>query len=74
VSGRIILEAVGSESMREPYRSGGGVGDWFFDDNGDLKIQVVSNGSSIVNNDQAFLIALHELVEAKLCFKAGITD
>lgn len=45
------------------------IGDWWFDDNGDLQIRV----SDLQNNDYESLIITHELVEALLCKKRGIT-
>lgn len=70
---KIILECVQPEDMRlEPYRQPG-CGDWFFSTaNGDLHIKVV--GPDIFDHDEAFLCALHELIEAKLCFRAGVTQ
>lgn len=65
---RIIIEAVEQEQQR--YDT---LGDWYFDkDNGDLIIRVT--GADPLDQDEAFLIALHELVEVKLCQKAGITQ
>lgn len=45
-------------------------GDWFYCDNGELQITVPEYG----NDDSAFLVALHELVEAWACKKAGIKE
>ena len=44
------------------------VGDWIIDDNGDITILVSDMG----NEDYNFLVALHELVEVKLCIARGI--
>lgn len=70
---RIILEAVDPKDMRlEPYRETG-CGDWAFSTKtGDLHIKIA--GPDIFDHDDTFLIALHELIEAKLCFNAGITQ
>lgn len=46
------------------------VGDWLTEENGDIKIIVAETG----NPDYNFLIALHELVEVKLCLARGITQ
>lgn len=64
---RIIIEALPQDQMR--YDT---TGDWFFDQEGNLVIQVV--GSDPFDDDSAFLVALHELIEVKLCHKAGITQ
>jgi hypothetical protein len=63
---RIIIECKSQDEMR--YDT---TGDWFFDENGNLVIQVV--GTDPVDDD-TFLVALHELVEVKLCHKAGVTQ
>ena len=46
------------------------VGDWWFDENGDLQIRVSDMG----NPDFEFLVGYHEEVEAILCKKRGITE
>ena len=71
---KIIIEAVAPGKMRlEAYREEG-CGDWFVDQaNGDIHIQVAFP-TDIVDDDDAFLIALHELIEFKLCHKAGVTQ
>jgi hypothetical protein len=71
MSRRIVIEAVERAQMRPPYRDDPeAAGDWFFDANGDLVVQVAAG--DVLNHDHAFLAALHELVEAKLCAKHGI--
>lgn len=60
---RIILETCPPAEMR--YDT---VGDWFFNEDGDLVIRSIHE----ITDDNGFLIALHELVEARLCLKAGI--
>ena len=62
---RIIIEAVSADQQR--YDT---LGDWFWDAEGNLIIRVVGNDP--MDEDEVFLLALHELVEAKLCFNAGI--
>lgn len=70
---RIIIEAIPPDKMRlEAYRSEG-CGDWYWDQEGNLQIRVAST-TDAVDDDEVFLIALHELVEAKLCLKHGITE
>lgn len=64
---RIIIEAKPEGEMR--YSTSG---DWFVDQVGDLRIQSI--GIDPLAQDEAFLVALHELVEAKLCRHAGITE
>lgn len=56
---KIIIEATSPENQR--YDT---LGDWF-EENGNFIIRV--NGDDPMDDDEAFLIALHELVEAKLC-------
>jgi hypothetical protein len=63
---RIVVEALPQSKMRY-----GTIGDWFERD-GDVVIQAV--GVDPLSHDEAFLVALHELVEMKLCAKAGITQ
>lgn len=70
---RIIIETVPPDKMRmEAYRESG-CGDWFRDENGDVRIQVASNGD-VWENEEAFLVALHETIEARLCHKDGVTQ
>jgi hypothetical protein len=64
---RIIIEAKAEQEMRYSTE-----GDWFVDQVGDLRIQSI--GLDPLAQDEAFLVALHELVEAKLCRHAGITE
>lgn len=45
-------------------------GDWYVDEKGDLQIRV----SNLDNEDMEFLIADHELQEAKLCLARGIDE
>lgn len=51
----------------QPYPT---CGDWRQDEDGTFLIAV----SDMKNNDYHFLVAVHELVEAYLCRKAGITQ
>lgn len=72
-STRIIIEAVPPEEMRlEAYKEAG-FGDWYFcPDTGDLHIKVA--GADVWDEEKLFLIALHELSEARLCYRAGVTQ
>lgn len=62
---RIVIETIPHAAQR--YET---VGDYWTDPDGTLHIKV----SEMVNPDHEFLVALHELVEAKLCEKRGISD
>lgn len=62
---KIVIETVAYSEMRYPT-----VGDYFWDADGTMRVKVADLG----NYDYAFLVALHELVEAGLCQKRGITD
>lgn len=59
--------------MRLPAYREDGYGDWYFDaKTGDLHIKVA--GADVWDQEQAFLVALHELIEARLCFQSGVTQ
>jgi hypothetical protein len=66
---RILIEAVPAAAMRPPYDQQEGAGDWFVNGDGDLLIRV--NAADIMDPD-AFLMALHELVEMRLCLQQNI--
>lgn len=63
---KIIIEALPKGQLR--YDT---LGDWLTDQEGNLLIQVQGQDPL---DDEAFLLALHELVEAKLCHKRGISQ
>ena len=70
---RIVLETIDYDKARIP----GQEGDWFYDENGDLIIQIIPrdiipNVRGDILATETFLFAIHELVEAKLCLDAGI--
>jgi hypothetical protein len=44
-------------------------GDWYFTEDGDLVIKI----SKLNDSYMEFLVGLHELIEAALCARAGIT-
>ena len=70
---RIIIEAVAPDNQRLPCYKEPLCGDWYFDQgNGDLHIKVTA--ADVWDQEEAFLVALHELIEARLCFKAGVTQ
>lgn len=48
----------------------GTVGDWMFAENGDILVTTTKCG----NPDSEFLVAIHELIEAYLCKRDGITE
>lgn len=57
--------------MRLPAYREDGCGDWYWDaKTGDLHIKVA--GADVWDQEQAFLVALHELIEARLCFQSGV--
>jgi len=71
---KIVIETVDADKMRYETE-----GDWFFDEAGNLTIQVavqelMPNATGDVLSDEGFLIALHELVEVKLCMAFGISQ
>jgi hypothetical protein len=49
-------------------------GDWFYDEKGDLVIKVSNDIPELPTQEHQFLVALHELIEVKLCEKRGITQ
>lgn len=65
----IHIEFIPSKDQR--YETGG---DWFFDDSGDLIIKISNDDQDFPTEDHQHLVALHELVEALLCRKHGITQ
>ena len=70
---RIIIEAVSPDKQRLPCYTEEFSGDWYHNPgNGDLHIRVTA--ADVWDQEDAFLVALHELIEARLCFKAGVTQ
>lgn len=61
----ISVEVIPHEKMR--YET---CGDYTFGEDGSIHVKVSAMG----NRDCEFLVAIHELVEAYLCQKRGITD
>ena len=62
---RIVIETIPHKKQR--YST---VGDWVTDKDGTVHIFVSDMG----NEDYAFLVGLHELIEQKLCAKRGISQ
>lgn len=74
---KIIIETVDADKSRYAEHSKETVGDWYLDTDGNLHIEVAPisefpNDSQDVLDDSGFLIALHELIEAKLCIARNI--
>lgn len=67
----ISIETIPHECQRYPT-----AGDWQFDPASSVEGNdtLVINVSSMEDQDSEFLVALHEMIEAWLCRKAGITD
>lgn len=63
---KIIIETIPHEEQR--YET---IGDWMLNSEGDIKIHVSDMGEGKENYE--FLIALHELLEAKLCSEHAIS-
>jgi hypothetical protein len=61
---KILIETIDPKKMRYPT-----VGD-YFQDGDTFKIQVADMG----NDNYNFLVALHELIESKLCQERGIKE
>jgi len=61
---KITLEVIPHEQQRL-----GAIGDWWFEQNGDLQVRVSDLGDDRYN----FLVLRHEMDEAILCQQAGIT-
>lgn len=66
---RILIDAIPAEQSRLPCYAEPLSGDWWHE-NGTLHITVI--GPDL--DDEAFLIGLHEMIEARLCAKAGISQ
>ena len=62
---RILIETIAHEKQRYPT-----VGDWFTDPDGTVHICV----SELGNDDYAFLVGLHEMIEQRLCARRGISQ
>ena len=63
---KIIIESVPPKDIR--YST---CGDWQWLEDGTLRVEVPEFGN---NPDSQFLVALHEMVEAWLCNRDGITE
>jgi hypothetical protein len=72
---RIIIEGIEPDKMRLEVYQKEDYGDWHFDAEGNVHVQIACIGDKNPWDDEdAFLVALHELVEARLCFKADVTQ
>lgn len=71
---KIIIETMPPEKMRlEAYREPG-CGDWHWDQEGNLHVQIACSGDLNVWDDlDSFAVAVHELVEARFAFAHGVT-
>lgn len=61
----ILIKTIPNSEQRYPT-----VGDWWFEENGDLQIRVSDMG----NSKYEFLVAYHELLEVMLCKDRGISQ
>ena len=66
---RILINYIPHDQQR--YET---VGDWYYDPDGNLIINVSNDHPDYPTKDEQFLVALHELVEVVLCQKRGITQ
>lgn len=66
---KIVIESIPQAQQR--YDTWG---DWWFDPDGTLQIRVSSDAPELPTEQHQFLIALHELVEVKLCEAHGVTQ
>jgi len=66
---KIVIEAIPHAAQR--YDTWG---DWYYDPDGTLQIRVSSDVPELPSAAHQFLIALHELVEVKLCEARGVTQ
>ncbi len=61
---KVTIESIPHSQQRYPT-----CGDWFVDESGTMQIKV----SEEMGEDSCFLVALHELFEAKVAMKKGVT-
>jgi len=66
---KIIIETKPLETMR--YDTWG---DWYYDDVGNLHIDVANNIGQLPTENHQLLVALHEFVEVWLCKEDGVTQ
>jgi len=66
---RILINYIPHDQQR--YET---VGDWYYDPDGNLIINVSNDHPDYPTKDEQFLVALHELIEVTLCRKRGITQ
>ena len=66
---KIVIESIPHAQQR--YDTWG---DWWFDPDGTLQIRVSSDVPEMPTEQHQFLVALHELVEVRLCQERGISQ
>lgn len=66
---KIVIESIPTSQQR--YDTWG---DWWYDPDGTLQLRVSADDTAMPTEDHQFLVALHELVEARLCQARGITQ
>lgn len=66
---KIVIETIPHSQQR--YET---VGDWFFEQTKNCGLILHIKVSSMQNADMEILVAIHELIEAILCSKRGITQ
>ena len=66
---KIVIESIPSKEQR--YDT---LGDWWVDPDGTIQIRVSNDAQELPTTDHEFLVALHELVEMKVCEARGITQ
>lgn len=72
---RIIIEAIQPKQARLAVYAQPGCGDWWYDRDGTLRIQVVADGEmDVIDRQDLFLLAFHELSEAFLCRHSGVVQ
>lgn len=64
----IIKNVENSQARYDIYKNSG---DWWVDENGNLQILLAEVGDPLTDDD-AFLLALHELLEAKFCANSNV--
>jgi hypothetical protein len=65
--GKVKINLVTIPHEKQAYPT---CGNWIFEDGGSIVIEVSETG----NEDYAFLVGIHEMIESWLCRKRGITE
>lgn len=66
---KIVIETIPQDKMWYPSW-----GNWFYEADGTLRIQVCEDVPELPTDNHRFLVALHELCEAWLCQHRGVTQ